>query len=103
MIEFSRRTGVAVYIIGLDLASADNEIRLRMRRLATETGGEIFFIENAAKLAKIYNSIQEELRSQYLIAYQSSAPGADKDTFREVEIKVQQKGLEAKTIRGYYP
>ncbi len=100
-IEFARHTGVAVYIVGLNLQTQGNDVRMRMRRLAHETGGECFFIDSARQLEKVYDSIQEELRSQYLIAYQSSIAGGEK--FREIEVKMRTKGLEAKTIRGYYP
>ena len=101
-VEFARRTGVAVYVIGLNLASKNTDIRLRMRGLAAETGGELFFIDRASQLTRIYKIIQEELRSQYLVAYQSSVEDGD-DAFRQVEVQVLRKGLEAKTIRGYYP
>ena len=103
VIEFARRTGVAVYVIGLDLASKQSDVRLRMRQLAAETGGELFLIDNAGQLGKVYEDIERELRSQYLIAYQSSAGGGRDEAFRKVEIEVHRRGLEAKTIRGYYP
>lgn len=102
-IDFARRTGVAVYIIGLNLTSTETDVRLKMRRITSETGGELYMIDNALKLGRIYESIQEELRSQYLIAYQSSLTDGDPDAFREVEVQMLRKGLEAKTIRGYYP
>ncbi len=101
-IDFARRTGVAVYVIGLNLPSHKSDIRMKMRRLADETGGELFLIDRASMLARIYEKIQHELRSQYLIAYQSSSAQPE-ETFREVEVEVTGKGLEAKTIRGYYP
>ncbi len=100
-IDFARRTGVAIYIVGLNLESKGNDVRTRMRRLASETGGECYFIDSARQLERVYDSIQEELRSQYLIAYQSSIESGDE--FREVEIKMHTRDLEAKTIRGYYP
>ena len=100
-LEFARQTGVSIYIIGLGLPT-DPHSRSLMRRLADETGGEIYFIDRVGHLEKVYEQIQLELRSQYLIAYQSSHLGGGED-FREVEIKVDRKGLKAKTIRGYYP
>lgn len=100
-IDFARRTGVAIYIVGLKLQNQKSEVRMKMQRLARETGGECFFIDRSAHLERVYGSIQEELRSQYLIAYQSSRPGGEE--FRQVEIEMHRKGLEAKTIRGYYP
>ncbi len=100
--EFARRTGVAIYVIGLNLSSQDSDIRLRMRRLTAETGGELFLIDSAGALGRVYADIQQELRSQYLVAYQSSQTGKD-DKFRRVEVKMLRRGLEAKTIRGYFP
>jgi Ca-activated chloride channel homolog len=71
--------------------------------LADETGGRFFFIEKARELDGIYDTIQKEVRSQYLLAYQSSKEGGSADKFRTVEVKVRKPGLEAKTVRGYYP
>ena len=69
--------------------------------MAQETGGEFFSITRASELAAIYSTIEEELRAQYLLAYQS--PEETSDEFRTVEVRVNQPGLEAKTIPGYYP
>jgi Ca-activated chloride channel family protein len=101
-IEFARHTGVSIYLIGLGLPS-DPQARSQVRMLATETGGETYFIDRVAQLTKVYESIQQELRSQYLIAYQSSRPARAGDDFRRVEVVVDRKGVEAKTLRGYYP
>ncbi|MEE8523061.1 MAG: VWA domain-containing protein, partial [Thermoanaerobaculia bacterium] len=101
-IEFARRTGVSIYVIGLGLPSRDNDVRLKMKRLTTETGGELYLIDSVGHLERVYDEIQQELRSQYLIAYQSSQQRTD-DEFRQVEVRMLRKGLEAKTIRGYFP
>ena len=50
----------------------------------------------------VYRSIETELRSQYLLAYQSSKQGND-GKFRTVEVKLGRPGLEARTVPGYYP
>ncbi|MEM6792816.1 MAG: VWA domain-containing protein [Acidobacteriota bacterium] len=101
-IEFARRTGVAIYIIGLNLSGSSQEARQKLYRLARETGGGTFMIDSVRELGQVYDEIQEELRSQYLLAYQSSKPGDE--GFREVEIEIPgRRGLDAKTIRGYYP
>ncbi len=101
MLEFARHTGVAVYTIGMNLEVRDTEIRGMLMRLARETGGASYFIERATQLERIYEQIEEELRSQYLIGYQSSRLGGEE--FREVEVRVEPAGLRAKTIPGYYP
>ncbi len=96
---------MALYTVGIGLSSRESDVRLKLSRLADETGGRYFFIERASELEGIYDSIQKELRSQYLLAYQSSkeVEEADREKFRTVEVKMAKPGLEAKTLRGYYP
>jgi Ca-activated chloride channel family protein len=101
-LEYARRSGVALYTVGIGLSTREADVRLKLARLADETGGRYFFIDRADELERIYDSIQNELRSQYLLAYQSSKEG-DPDKFRTVEVKLDKPGLEAKTVRGYYP
>ena len=101
-LEYARRSGVALYTVAIDLSTSDADVRMKLSRLAEETGGRFFFIEKASELDGIYEKIQKELRSQYLLAYQSSREG-DRDKFRAVEVKLAKPGLEAKTMRGYYP
>lgn len=100
-LEFARRSGVAIYSIGLGLANRELAARVRLQRLATETGGRYFFISQARELAAIYESIEQELRFQYLLAYQST--DSEGDEFRRVEVRVSQPGWEATTVPGYYP
>jgi Ca-activated chloride channel homolog len=99
-LEYARRAGVTIYSIGLDLPHSD--ARRKLTRLAEETGGRSFFIDDPTQLGPIYAAINEELRSQYLLAYQSTNTSTA-DAFRFVDLKLDRPGLEAKTIRGYYP
>ncbi len=101
-LEYARRSGVAIYTVGIDLSTQSADIRLKLSRLADETGGRFFFIERAKELDGIYDTIQKELRSQYLLAYQSNKEGND-DKFRTVEVRMAKPGLEAKTVKGYFP
>ncbi|MFY9820688.1 MAG: VWA domain-containing protein [Thermoanaerobaculia bacterium] len=104
-LEYARRSGVSIYTVGINLSSQDADVRLKLSRLADETGGRAFLIQRANELERIYDIIQAELRSQYLLAYQSNKerePG-DAEKFRTVEVKIARPGLEAKTLRGYYP
>ena len=101
-LEFARRAGVAIYGIGLQLNKKQYEARRKLSRIAEETGGRTFFIDDIAELEAIYADIQRELRSRYLLAYQSSNTSGSRD-FRTIEVEVDGSGLEAKTMRGYYP
>lgn len=102
VLEFARRAGVAIYTVGLQIPMRETIIRQKLIRLAQETGGRSFFVESADGLDRVYKKVETELRSQYLIAYQSSKAGTD-DRFREIDLKVSRKGIRAKTMRGYYP
>ena len=101
-LDFARRAGVALYTIGLDIPRTELETRKILKSLADETGGRSFFVKDATELVPIYDAIQKELRSRYLLAYQSTNSSRDLK-FRSVEVTVGRSGLEAKTMRGYYP
>ncbi len=99
-LEYARRAGITIYSIGFRLN--DFGARQKLSRLADETGGRSFYIQDIGELEPIYGLIQRELRSQYLIAYQSTNTEDDQD-FRSVDLKVEDKSLTVKTLSGYYP
>ncbi len=99
-LDYARRAGITVYSIGFRLT--DSSARRKLNQLADETGGRSFHIHDISELGDIYNLIQRELRSQYLIAYQSTNTSED-DDFRSVELKIDRKDLVVKTLSGYYP
>ena len=101
-LEYARRAGVSIYTIGLKLPKTQMEPRKKLGRLAAETGGRSFFIKDPSELPAIYEAIQKELRSRYYLAYQSTNTESDND-FRSIEVQVARNGVEAKTLRGYYP
>jgi Ca-activated chloride channel homolog len=101
-LEYARRSGVAIYPVGIGIGTKDTDARLKLERLGSETGGRHFFIERASDLKRVYEQIESELRTQYLLAYQSASEGKG-EKYRTVEVEVKKPGLEAKTLKGYYP
>jgi Ca-activated chloride channel family protein len=99
-LEYARRSGVAIYAIGIDLK--DFETRTKLQRLSEETGGRAYFVGVTGDLTRTFEEVEKELRSQYLLAYQSSNQSRE-EKFRAVEVRMAKPGLEAKTVRGYYP
>ena len=99
-LEYARRAGVTIYTVGLQLPDGGTN-RHQLRTLASETGGESYFIRGIEQLDEIYLRIERDLRSQYLLAYQSSNTST-KDTFRSIEVKVQ-GASRVKAMSGYYP
>ncbi len=101
-LEYGRRSGVGVYSIGLEVTRLDLAVRRKLTQLAEETGGRAFFIGKAEELVRVYSQIEDELRSQYLLAYTSDRP-ATAGEYRQVEVRVKGGKLRARTTRGYYP
>ncbi|MEE2776605.1 MAG: VWA domain-containing protein [Acidobacteriota bacterium] len=102
-LEYARRTGVAIYAIGLQITGKGaREAKGALNEISKETGGRSFFIESVDELGEIYAAIQAEIRSRYLIGYQSSNVEGGRG-FREVSVAVGRGGLKAKTMSGYYP
>lgn len=102
MLDYAQRSGVTVYTIGIDMPLREIRTRSQLSRLARVTGGDAVFLDSNAGLSAVYDRIERELRSQYLIAYTSSS-AAPRDVFRQVTVRVNRPGLQVRTIAGYYP
>jgi len=101
-LDYAKRSGVTIYTVGIDLPITKVGIRSHLTRLARTTGGEAFFLARGAALEPVYERINQELRSQYLLAYTSTSE-APPDIFRKVAVKVKVPRVEVRTISGYYP
>lgn len=99
-LEYAQRSGVAVYAIGL--GKQPGPARRALSRLADRTGGRAFFIGQIAELAGVYDQILGELRSRYLITYQSTNTSGNR-RFREIEADATVAGVSIRTLKGYYP
>ncbi|HYG63149.1 MAG TPA: VWA domain-containing protein [Thermoanaerobaculia bacterium] len=127
-VDLARQGGVTIYAIGLGVRTPAaplvavgaplsheqqarqlermTERRPRARHtplddLAQETGGRVFYIDKAKELEEVYGQIEEDLRSRYLLAYQTERGEDPGDP--SVEVRVKKRGLKARTARGYYP
>jgi Ca-activated chloride channel family protein len=100
-LEYARRAAVPIYAIGIAIRSAEIDVRYKLGKLAGETGGNVYYIERADELQRIYDDIQNELRSQYVLGFYPPEGVKPGGKWREVTVQVDQG--KAKTIRGYYP
>ena len=101
-LEVARRSGVIVYAIGLKDASREKSARKTLQKLADQTGGRAYFVDDLSELKAIYAAIEEELRSRYLLAYQSTST-KDPSEFRSIGVDVDRRDVEVRTLAGYYP
>lgn len=98
--SYAKTAGVTIYSIGLDFKKTDLEARRHLNQLAEQTGGRSFYVETPDELPDVYEQIERELRSRYLVVYASTHEGED---FRTVEVNVDQPGAEVQALRGYFP
>jgi VWFA-related protein len=73
-----------------------------LQRISKETGGGYFEVTHKQPVDKIYERIQEELRSQYSLGYTSDQPNSE-GGYRRISLTVDKKGLIVQTRDGYYP
>jgi VWFA-related protein len=75
-----------------------------LETLARRTGGRYFEVNKKQTVEMIYQTIEEELRSQYNIGYQPppSAPGKNRTGFHKVRVTVKRSGATVRTRDGYY-
>jgi VWFA-related protein len=100
-VEYARRAAVPIYAVGIGIRSTEVDTRFKLGRFCSETGGNIYYIESAADLGRIYTDIQNELRAQYILGFYP--PTGVKPGSKWHEVSVQVGEGRAKTIRGYYP
>ena len=102
LLRYARSAGAPIYFIAVNIPFTDFKVKKIINEIAKESGGEVFSIGNASKIGEVTRRIEEELRSQYILAFRSDStkpPGE----YRSVSVAVTKPGITARTIRGYIP
>jgi len=81
------------YLYGVDQGA--------LKKISERTGGRAFFPKNEEDLHAAFAQIQEELRSQYVVAYSPTNKAHD-GTFRQIKIEVTDPELRKENLRLTY-
>jgi Ca-activated chloride channel family protein len=100
-IEMATRAEVIVYTISTNITGTRQKGDKVLERIAEATGGRAFFPFQMRDVSDSFLSIQEELRSQYAVAYKPADFVAD-GRYRTIEVVAQEKNLKVRTRKGYY-
>jgi len=100
-IDMAARAEVIVYTISTNISGMKDKGDRVLERIAEATGGRAFFPFQMRDVSDAFLSIQEELRSQYAVAYKPANFAAD-GRYRTIEIVAQERGLKVRTRKGYY-
>lgn len=100
-IDYSRKLGVPVYVIGL--GALDGQARSlpkgELRKLASETGGGLYLVESFDELDAAYARINAELRNQYSLGFYTPADLSD-EAKRKLEVRIARPGVSARVVVG---
>jgi Ca-activated chloride channel family protein len=101
-IEMAQRADVIVYTISTNVSGIKQSGDKVLERIAEATGGRAFFPFQMTDVSNAFAEIQDELRSQYLVAYIPDDFVHD-GRYRTIEILAhQKKQFHVRSRRGYY-
>lgn len=95
-----------IYAIGIGNEKRDGVDRGTLRELAERTGGRAFFPRKEVDLKAAFAEIEQELRTQYLIAYSSTNKKRD-GAYRKIAVEITnpdllKEKLELRHRPGYF-
>jgi len=101
-IEMAQRSEVIIYAISTNVSGMKLRGDKVLERMAEATGGRAFFPFKIEDISNYFTEIQEELRSQYLLAYKPPADFQADGRFHEIAISAGNKNLHVRAKKGYY-
>lgn len=109
-LQEARRLGVPVYVIAISdafnrMPGAWMQKKPKkappadafLEGFSRSSGGRLFSIADMSELGDVYETINAELRSQYLLAFSTSEPLSEKE-LQSVEVAVEGNGLSVRTV-----
>jgi len=99
-IEMALRANTIVYTISTNFPGGGNGDKV-LQRIADATGGRAFQPFQLSDVANAFAQIQDDLRSQYALAYRP-ANFAHDGRYRTIAITALHKGLKVRSRSGYY-
>ena len=100
-VEMAQRAEVIIYTISTNTSGLKLRGDKILEHFADETGGKAFFPFKIQDVADAFSQIQDELRSQYAVAYKPADFTAN-GQYRKIEIMADNKKYKVRARKGYY-
>lgn len=105
-VQAAQRAEAVIYSIGIGDNFYGGVDQGALKKISERTGGRAYFPRDEGELRAAFAQIQEEMRSQYLVAYEPSNQEQD-GSYRTVEIKVINRDLQKQKVqlthrKGYF-
>lgn len=98
----STKAGFAGTVPGVEAGQVSDEGDKVLMKLCEETGGRAFFTGDQLALERSFTKISKELRSQYIVTYNSTNTIYN-GSFRRIDVRLagNRDGLKVRAKRGY--
>ena len=105
-VQAALRSESIVYAIGIGDSSFDGVDKVVLNKITERTGGRAYFPRDERELRDAFKQIQDEMRSQYLIAYEPTNQALD-GTYRQIDIDLLNLDLQKDKVKlthrqGYF-
>ena len=100
-IEMAQRAEIILYAISTNISNIKMRGDKIMEKMAEATGGRAFFPFKIEDVSNAFAEIQDELRSQYALAYKPADFQAD-GRYRAIDITADNKKYHVRARKGYY-
>lgn len=103
--DLTRRAAVPVYVLslgGLHRGTTRPDESLRLRAFARDTGGRLYALTGVGELDRAYDRIEEELRSQYVLAVATDRTLTGEELAR-IEVQTDRRGLRVRAAARAEP
>ncbi len=101
-IEAALRAEVIIYVISTNITDGDKKGDKILMRYADATGGRVFFPLRLEEVSTAFTEIQDELRSQYVLAYKPENFDSD-GRYRAISVNVPGRpNVKIRARKGYY-
>ncbi len=102
----AQKAEAVIYSIGIGDNFYDGVDQGALKKISERTGGRAFFPRDEVELRKAFKQIEEEMRSQYLIAYEPQNQALD-GSYRKIEIQIVNPELQKQKVKvthreGYF-
>jgi len=105
-VQAALRTEAIIYSVGIGDNFYSGVDRSSLNKISERTGGRAYYPRDERELRDAFTQIQEEMRSQYLLAYEPSNQTRD-GSYRKIEIQLTNPQLQKDKIKvthrqGYF-
>ncbi len=105
-VQAALRSEAIIYSVGIGDNFYSGVDRGSLNKISERTGGRAYFPKDERELREAFQQIQDEMRSQYLIAYEPSDQKRD-GSFRKIEIQLTNQQYQKDKVKlthrqGYF-